>query len=72
MSDQPTPPGGDAPADRSDAAPAANPMPDGEARVAEAGHGYVGRTMDDALKSSPRVTEPGAGTDETPGDAARE
>lgn len=27
--------------------------PDG-ARVAEAGHGYVGRTMDDRLKSSPR------------------
>lgn len=25
------------------------------ARIAEAGHGYVGRQMDDDLKSSPRV-----------------
>ena len=52
-----------------DAAPAASEMPDGEARVAEAGHGYVGRTMDDALKTAPRVEEPGAGVDETPSDA---
>lgn len=31
----------------------ATPEPDG-ARVAEAGHGYTGRLMDDALKSAPR------------------
>lgn len=33
-------------------------------RTAEAGHAYVGRTMDDDMQSSPRVTEPGAGTQE--------
>ena len=33
-------------------------------RIAEAGNAYVGRTMDDRLKSSPRVEEPGAGTDD--------
>ena len=39
------------------------------ARVAEAGHGYVGRTMDDALKTTPR--DRGDGEDET-GTAAGE
>lgn len=34
------------------------------ARVAEAGHAYTGRQMDDELKSSPRVDEPGAGVDD--------
>ncbi|MEM0963023.1 MAG: hypothetical protein AAGK21_10880 [Bacteroidota bacterium] len=38
------------------AAPAATEVDDG-ARVAEAGHAYVGRHMDDALKSSPRVED---------------
>lgn len=40
--------------------PGSAPEMDG-ARVAEAGNAYVGRTMDDDLKSSPRVDEPGAG-----------
>ena len=57
-------------AERSDAAPAATEV-DGGARVAEAGHAYVGRTMDPDLKSAGRVTEPGAGVDDTPGDASR-
>ena len=65
--DSPTPPD-----DRSDAAPAATEVDEGKARVAEAGHAYVGRTMDDSLKSSDRVTEPGAGVDDTPGDASQD
>ena len=43
-----------------DGAPAAS-EPDGAARVAEAGNAYVGRGLDDALKSSDRLTEPGEG-----------
>ena len=39
-----------------DAAPAAQEPPDG-ARVADAGNAYVGRTLDDRLKSSPRVED---------------
>ncbi len=46
----------------------ATPETDG-ARVAEAGHGYVGRTMDDALKSSPRVRDGDAAVDDTPAEA---
>lgn len=41
------------------------------ARVAEAGHGYVGRMMDDDLKANPRVEDGDAAVDEdptTPGD----
>lgn len=30
-----------------------------DARIAEAGNAYVGRTMDDDLKSSPRVEDSG-------------
>ncbi len=48
-----------------DAAPAATEVEDG-ARVAEAGHAYVGRTMDDALKSSPRVEDRDEAVDEDP------
>ena len=43
--------------------PGSAPEMDGD-RIAEAGNAYVGRTMDDRLKSSPRVDEPGAGTEE--------
>lgn len=42
------------------------------ARVAEAGHGYVGRTMDDRLKSSPRVRDGDAAVDGTPAAAGDE
>ena len=41
------------------------------ARVAEAGNAYVGRELDDRLKSSPRVEDGDAAVDEnpeTPGD----
>ena len=48
-----------------DAAPAATEVEDG-ARVAEAGNAYVGRTMDDALKSSPRVEDADEAVDEDP------
>lgn len=48
-----------------DAAPAASEMEDG-ARVAEAGNAYVGRQLDDALKSSPRVEDGDAAVDEDP------
>ena len=48
-----------------DAAPAAAEVEDG-ARVAEAGNAYVGRTMDDDLKSSPRVTDGDEAVDEDP------
>ncbi len=53
-----------------DAAPAAQEVDEG-ARVAEAGNAYVGREMDDALKSSPRVEDGDEAVDEdptTPGD----
>lgn len=53
-----------------DAAPAAAEVEDG-ARVAEAGNAYVGREMDDDLKSSPRVEDGDEAVDEdptTPGD----
>ena len=43
----------------------ATPETDG-ARVAEAGHGYVGRQMDDALKTNPRVLDGDEAVDETP------
>ena len=36
------------------------------ARVAEAGNAYVGRQMDDALKSSPRVEDADEAVDEDP------
>ncbi len=48
-----------------DAAPAAAEVEDG-ARVAEAGNAYVGRTMDDALKSSPRVEDGDRAVDHDP------
>ena len=41
------------------------PKPDGE-RVSEAGHGYVGRQMDDRLKANPRVQGDGTEGDGTP------
>jgi hypothetical protein len=53
-----------------DAAPAAQEVDEG-ARVAEAGNAYVGRELDDALKSSPRVEDGDEAVDEdptTPGD----
>ncbi|PAP76263.1 hypothetical protein [Rubrivirga marina] len=53
-----------------DAAPAAQEVDEG-ARVAEAGNAYVGREMDDSLKSSPRVEDGDEAVDEdptTPGD----
>ncbi len=34
------------------------------ARVSEAGHGYVGRTMDDDLKANPRVRGDGTADEE--------
>ncbi len=45
------------------------------ARVAEAGNAYVGRTMDDSLKTSPRVEDGDEAVDESgesaePGDGA--
>ena len=46
------------------------PEPDG-ARVAEAGHSYVGRMMDDTLKANPRVEDGDEAVDgdpATPGD----
>ena len=42
--------------------------PDGE-RVAEAGHGYVGRQMDDRMKTTPRVEGDGTAGDDTPPEA---
>ena len=48
-----------------DAAPAAAEVEDG-ARVAEAGNAYVGRTMDDALKTSPRVEDGDEAVDRDP------
>ena len=48
-----------------DAAPAAAEVEDG-ARVAEAGNAYVGRTLDDDLKTSPRVEDGDAAVDEAP------
>ena len=51
-----------------DAAPAAQEVPNG-ARTAEAGNAYVGRTMDDALKSSPRVEDGDEAVDEDPSTA---
>ena len=74
MADVPTPPEQDQDSDAiepdRDAAPAAAEVERG-ARVAEAGHAYVGRMMDDELKSSPRVEDGDAAVDEdptTPGD----
>ncbi|WP_420455363.1 hypothetical protein [Rubrivirga sp.] len=48
-----------------DAAPAATEVEDG-ARVAEAGNAYVGRMLDDDLKSSPRVEDRDEAVDEDP------
>ena len=48
-----------------DAAPAAQEVPDG-ARVAEAGNAYVGRMLDDDLKTSPRVEDRDEAVDEDP------
>ena len=48
-----------------DAAPVAQEVEDG-ARVAEAGNAYVGRTLDDRLKSSPRVEDGDEAVDEDP------
>jgi len=66
-----TPPPAD-PEDRGD--PSAVEVPDG-ARVAEAGNAYVGRMMDDDLKTTPRVEDGDAAVDESgesaePGDGA--
>ena len=49
----------------------ATPETDG-ARIAEAGHGYVGRQMDDRLKSSPRERDGDAAVDHTAADASDE
>jgi hypothetical protein len=49
----------------SEGAPAATEVEDG-ARVAEAGHGYVGRQMADRLKSGPRVEDRDEAVDEDP------
>ena len=75
MSDAPTPRKPDQPQDATpsmdlerDAAPAASEVEDG-ARVAEAGNAYVGRTMDDALKSSPRVEDGDEAVDRDPSTA---
>lgn len=54
----------------SEGAPAATEVENG-ARVAEAGNAYVGRQLDDRLKSSPRVEDGDEAVDEdpsTPGD----
>lgn len=48
-----------------DAAPAASEVDEG-ARVAEAGNAYVGRELDDALKSSPRVEDGDEAVDTDP------
>lgn len=48
-----------------DAAPAAAEVDRG-ARVAEAGNAYVGRELDDSLKSSPRVEDGDEAVDEDP------
>ena len=48
-----------------DAAPAATEVEDG-ARVAEAGNAYVGRTLDDRLKTAPRVEDGDAAVDRDP------
>ena len=71
----PNPPEQDQHSDAIDAAgttqsTVSTPETDG-ARVAEAGHGYVGRTMDDALKTTPRVRGDGEEADAA-GDAASE
>ena len=73
MPDTPKPP---AQNQQSDAIDAANPStlivatPDTDgARVAEAGNGYVGRMMDDSLKTNPRVRGDGE-VNETPADEA--
>ena len=69
MADTPTPPEQDQSDDAidpdRDAAPTATDVEDG-ARIAEAGNAYVGRTMDDALKSSPRVEDGEAAVDGDP------
>lgn len=44
---------------------AASEVPNG-ARVAEAGNAYIGRQLDDDLKSSPRVEDGDAAVDEDP------
>ena len=41
------------------------PEPDG-ARVAEAGHAYAGRPLDDDLKANPRVEDGDRPVDESP------
>ena len=48
-----------------DAAPAAQEVERG-ARTAEAGNAYVGRGLDDRLKSSPRVEDGDEAVDEDP------
>lgn len=71
MSDRPRPhapeqdQSDDAIAPDRDAAPAAAEVEDG-ARVAEAGNAYVGRQLDDDLKTSPRVEDGDAAVDEDP------
>lgn len=51
--------------DPDDAAPLAAEVDEG-ARVAEAGNAYVGRQMDDDLKTSPRVEDRDEAVDEDP------
>ena len=69
----PRPPEQDQQSDAIDAARTTNetvstPETDG-ARVAEAGHGYVGRMMDDDLKTNPRVRGDGEVDDPSAGEA---
>ena len=71
----PRPPEQDQQSDAIDAArttseTVSTPETDG-ARVAEAGHGYVGRMMDDDLKTTPRLRGDGE-VDEAPADQAAE
>lgn len=51
------------------AVPAAAPEVDEGARVAEAGNAYVGRQMDDDLKTNPRLEDGDEAVDEDPSTA---
>ncbi|GAB5533923.1 MAG: hypothetical protein Rubg2KO_01720 [Rubricoccaceae bacterium] len=65
-----TPPDADQPTlDTDDSA--ADELADG-ARIAEAGNAYVGRQLDDALKSHPRVEDGESAVDEDPTTARTE
>ncbi|HEX9950546.1 MAG TPA: hypothetical protein VGB53_02165 [Rubricoccaceae bacterium] len=58
-------------ADTSSGSTVSTPDTDG-ARVAEAGNGYVGRTMDDSLKTNPRVRGDGEVNDAPADEASTE